>query len=77
MGALGDVAYAVDPIFGLAYPTSCPDVPPAILNPRAAWPDPDAYDAQARKLAQMFARNFEPFAGSLPAEVAAAGPRVH
>lgn len=75
-GALLDVPAEPDPIFGVLVPESCPGVPQNVLNPRKAWSDPDAYDAQARKLAQMFAQNFEPFAGSLPAEVAAAGPRA-
>jgi phosphoenolpyruvate carboxykinase (ATP) len=75
-GALLDVPAEPDPIFGVLVPESCPGVPQNVLNPRKAWSDPDAYDVQARKLAKMFARNFEPFAGSLPAEVAAAGPRA-
>ncbi|HEX7101202.1 MAG TPA: phosphoenolpyruvate carboxykinase (ATP), partial [Nitrolancea sp.] len=75
-GALLDVPAEPDPIFGVLVPASCPGVPKHVLNPRKAWSDPDAYDAQARKLAQMFARNFETFAGSLPAEVAAAGPHA-
>ena len=37
-------------------------------------PTQAAYDAQARKLAAMFRKNFEAFAADAPPEVAAAGP---
>jgi hypothetical protein len=40
-----------------------------------SWPDGAAYDAQAAKLAGMFRDNFAAFAGQVPAEVVAAGPR--
>jgi len=73
-GTLGEVAYAFDPIFGLEYPTTCPGVPPGVLEPRSAWPDPDAYDAQARKVAGLFRDNFARFANVEPA-IKAAGPR--
>ncbi len=54
-----------EPFFGLAVPKSVPDVPSDVLNPRNVWPDKAAYDAQARKLAELFYNNFkrfEPFA---------------
>ena len=66
----------VDPIFGLAIPTSCPGVPSEVLNPRNTWADPVAYDAQAMKLANMFRANFKAFAGSVTPEVLAAGPQT-
>jgi len=75
----GDLAGApmrADPIFGVQVPLTCPSVPAAVLDPRSTWADPAAYDAQARKLAAMFARNFEPFAAQVSAEVRAAGPRT-
>jgi phosphoenolpyruvate carboxykinase (ATP) len=72
---LRDVPYATDPIFGLSYPRTCPNVPAGILNPRATWPDPDAYDVQARRLARLFHENFARFPAADPA-IRAAGPRV-
>jgi phosphoenolpyruvate carboxykinase (ATP) len=72
---LRDVPYAADPIFGLSYPHTCPNVPAAILNPRATWPDPDAYDVQAHRLARLFHENFARFPAADPA-IRAAGPRV-
>ena len=74
-GDLDAVPYETDPVFNLAVPTSCPDVPPAILKPRATWSDPAAYDRQAVKLAQMFADNFRRFETDVSPDVRAAGPR--
>src|SRR5262249_49599918 len=75
-GELDNVAYETDPIFNVAVPASCPDVPPDVLKPRNTWTDPAAYDVQAAKLARMFAENFKAFEGGVTAEVRAAGPRV-
>ncbi|HEY3266938.1 MAG TPA: phosphoenolpyruvate carboxykinase [Armatimonadota bacterium] len=75
-GALSDAPTVVDPFFGLCVPTSCPGVPAEVLNPRTTWEDKTAYDAQARKLAGMFAENFKAFAAEASPEVAAAGPKA-
>ena len=75
-GALDDVEYEVDPVFGVDVPTTCPDVPTEALRPRATWADPDAYDRQAAALATMFAENFSAYADGVPGAVRAAGPRV-
>jgi phosphoenolpyruvate carboxykinase (ATP) len=74
-GSLHDAPMAVDPIFGLAHPRSCPGVPSAILDPRTAWANPGAYDDQARKLARRFHENFRRFPKA-DAAIRAAGPRV-
>jgi phosphoenolpyruvate carboxykinase (ATP) len=52
---------APEPFFGLRIPKRVPDVPSEVLNPRNAWSDKNAYDAQARKLAQLFFDNFKKF----------------
>ncbi|MEZ4559770.1 MAG: phosphoenolpyruvate carboxykinase (ATP) [Caldilineaceae bacterium] len=75
-GDLNDVETMEDPIFGLAVPTSCPGVPAEMLNPRNTWEDKDAYDAQARKLAEMFVNNFKNYADGTAAEIVAAGPKL-
>jgi phosphoenolpyruvate carboxykinase (ATP) len=75
-GQLDGVPTVTDPVFGVQVPVSVPGVPPDVLTPRATWADGAAYDVQARKLAAMFAENFERFADRVSAEVAAAGPRV-
>jgi phosphoenolpyruvate carboxykinase (ATP) len=50
--------YDVHPILNLKMPRSCPGVDAAILNPRSTWSDKAAYDAQAKKLRDMFHENF-------------------
>ena len=76
-GALADVAYRTDPVFGFEVPVSVPHVDAALLDPRATWADPAAYDVEARELADMFRENFEAkFAVDVDPAVAAAGPRA-
>jgi len=70
-GRLANVAYEHEPFFGLAIPTSVPDVPGEVLNPRNAWADHAAYDAQAKRLAGLFAENFKNFASQASAEILA------
>jgi len=75
-GALDDVAFVKDPVFGLDVPTSCPDVPAEVLDPRSTWADTAAYDRKARELATLFEENFAQFAERAAPEVRAAGPRA-
>ena len=75
-GALDAAEMRVDPVFGIEVPVAVPDVDTALLDPRATWSDPAAYDAKARELAAMFRANFEKrFAADADPAVAAAGPR--
>jgi phosphoenolpyruvate carboxykinase (ATP) len=75
-GSLARIPAGPDPVFGVMVPESCPDVPAQILQPRNTWADQAAYDAQAAKLAGMFAANFKQFEASVAPEVREAGPRV-
>jgi len=75
-GELDSVEYEEDPVFGLMIPKSCPDVPSQILNPRNTWSDKEAYDNEALKLAESFAKNIAKFSGIAP-EVIAAGPKIN
>ena len=75
-GQLDEAAHTIDPVFGLQVPTAVPGVPSEVLIPRETWPDKAAYDAQARKLAEMFRKSFAAFASQVPEAVAAAGPRL-
>ncbi|HXD82231.1 MAG TPA: phosphoenolpyruvate carboxykinase (ATP) [Candidatus Acidoferrum sp.] len=56
-GRLHGVATHTDPVFGLQIPDQVPDVPTEVLDPRATWTDPEAYDLQAKKLRAMFEEN--------------------
>ena len=60
-GSLNDATFEPEPFFGLSIPTALPNVPSDVLNPRNAWTDKAAYDAQARKLAGLFFENFRKF----------------
>jgi phosphoenolpyruvate carboxykinase (ATP) len=53
------VDYEVHPVFNLKMPTTCPNVPSEILNPRNTWADKAGYDKAADKLRNMFRDNFE------------------
>jgi phosphoenolpyruvate carboxykinase (ATP) len=75
-GALDNVTYQKHAVFNVDMPTSCPDVPAAVLDPRGTWADKAAYDAQATKLAKMFVDNFTAFEADVDAAVKAAGPSV-
>jgi phosphoenolpyruvate carboxykinase (ATP) len=72
-GQLNAVPTERHPVFGLAVPKTCPDVPPAFLDARGMWADKRAYDRAAADLAGRFNKNFEKFSGVNP-EIAAAAP---
>lgn len=67
---LSSGAFVQDTIFGLSIPTECPGVPHEVLNPRNAWAEKGAYDAHARKLVEMFRRNFDQFRATVAPEIA-------
>jgi len=73
-GELDSAEFVADPVFGMDVPTAVPGVPSEVLHPREAWADPDAYDASAAKLAEMFKANFEQFSDQVTDEVKGAGP---
>ncbi len=75
-GELDRVDTVQDPVFGLHVPVHVEGVPSEILMPRNTWPDPEAYDRQADRLAQMFAENFQRYADQVDPAVQQAGPRV-
>lgn len=75
-GKLDTVNFETHPFFGMAIPTSCPDVPTEVLNPRHTWADQKAYDEKAAYLAGLFIRNFEKYADGVSAEILAAAPKI-
>ncbi|MCK9480220.1 MAG: phosphoenolpyruvate carboxykinase (ATP) [Bacteroidia bacterium] len=75
-GELNNVQYEQDPIFGLQVPTSCPNVPSEILNPKNTWADKEAYDKKANHLAQLFVKNFEQYASGVSTEILSAAPKA-
>ena len=75
-GKLNNVEFTADPIFGVAIPTTCPDVPSELLIPRNTWSDKNAYDEKAKNLAGLFVKNFEKYADGVNAEILAAAPKA-
>jgi len=75
-GSLEKARMRPEPVFGFQVPTECPGVPSEILNPRATWPNPSDYDAQAGKLARLFRENFAQFEDQAAKSVIGAGPRI-
>jgi phosphoenolpyruvate carboxykinase (ATP) len=73
-GKLDYVAYETHPVFGLAMPQTCPNVPSHLLNPRNTWADKSAYDTKANELAHAFNKNFERFAAHASDEILSARP---
>jgi phosphoenolpyruvate carboxykinase (ATP) len=71
-GELAGVEYRTDPLFGFEVPVSVPGVDSSLLQPRLTWADPEAYDAKARELADMFRENFSKFAAD--DNIVAGGP---
>ena len=75
-GTLANANRQRDPVFGVEAITECPNVPSEILVPRNSWADKSAYDAAARKLAELFRKNFAAYESGVSAEVRDAGARV-
>jgi len=73
-GELDDAETRKDPFFGLNVPVEVPGVDGGVLDPRGTWDDGDAYDEQARKLADLFRENFSRFESQVTEEVRKAGP---
>ena len=65
-----------DPLFGVGIPTAVPDVPSEVLDPRSTWEDGAAYDAQARRLSEMFRDNFQRYSDQTSDGVRAAAPKT-
>ena len=75
-GELREVQFKTHPIFGVAVPGAVPGVPTEILDPRATWASPEAYDRTAAALAQQFVQNFEKYADFANIDILAGAPTV-
>ncbi len=75
-GQLNHVDYKEHEVFGLHMPTSCPNVPAEILDPRNTWADQASYDKKANTLANAFVKNFKVFAADASDEIMEAAPKV-
>jgi phosphoenolpyruvate carboxykinase (ATP) len=75
-GKLNNVQFENDPVFGVAIPKQCPDVPTEVLNPINTWADKTAFAEKAKYLAGLFVKNFDKYADGVSVEVLAATPKV-
>lgn len=57
-GSLAGATFRRDPNFGFEVPVNVGGVDATLLNPRATWANAAAYDTQAKKLVDMFSKNF-------------------
>lgn len=75
-GSLKKAEFRTDTYFGFAVPTSVPGVETNMLYPERTWADAKAYGETARKLVDMFQKNFARFEKTVDADVRAAAPEV-
>jgi phosphoenolpyruvate carboxykinase (ATP) len=75
-GKLHNIEFDFHPVFGMAVPKECPDVPSEVLDPRNTWADKNAYDEKAKYLAGLFIKNFEKYSDGVSAEVIGAAPNI-
>ena len=73
-GELDQVTYNEHSVFGVSFPTTCPNVPAEILDPRGAWKDKNKYDTTAEKLAKQFNDNFAKYKDGASPETLAGAP---
>jgi len=76
-GSLDKAEYENLPFFNLAIPTALKGIDSKVFNPRNLWEVPSKWDAQAKKLAQMFINNFQSFTDNEEGKrLVAAGPQL-
>jgi len=75
-GALNEVSYTKDKVFGFEVPDHCPDVPDDVLNPSLAWPSKNEYNTRYHDLAARFIDNFRKFEDQSDPEIKASGPKI-
>ncbi len=73
-GSIEEANFVRDPIFNVDVPEYVNGVNPRVLVPRDTWADVDAYDATARRVANMFIENAAAKYPEMSPEVRAAGP---
>jgi phosphoenolpyruvate carboxykinase (ATP) len=75
-GQLNNAVFRRDAHFGFEVPVAVEGVSTKLLDPRSTWVEGRAYDAQARKLVDMFVANFAKFEGHVEGSVRDAAPGI-
>ncbi|MEN7551191.1 phosphoenolpyruvate carboxykinase (ATP) [Rapidithrix thailandica] len=75
-GKLDNVEYKKHDVFGVAMPTTCPEVPAEILDPIQTWQDKNAYYEKANLLANSFNKNFTKFSEYANEEMLDGAPKA-
>ncbi|WP_416411369.1 phosphoenolpyruvate carboxykinase (ATP) [Pantoea sp. App145] len=76
-GELDDIETQTLPVFNLQIPTRLAQVSEAMLDPRASWSSPAAWQEAAQDLAQRFINNFEKYTDNAAgAALVNAGPQI-
>lgn len=75
-GELAKADYEVYDTFNLYVPTSCPEVPSSLLNPKKSWTGKADFQEEVTKLGVLFSKNFKKYADQATPDVIAAGEFV-
>lgn len=75
-GALLNVEYGTDPVFGFQVPQTCPEVPDNVLNPASSWPSQENYMQRYRELASRFIDNFKKYSSQATSDYERVGPKI-
>jgi phosphoenolpyruvate carboxykinase (ATP) len=73
-GSLRDVETQTIPHLNLEAPVAVEGVDEKLLNPKSTWKNPENFDDEAKKLAQLFVDNFKKF--DVSEDIIKAGPSV-
>jgi len=73
-GELDGMPFKTHSIFGLTFPTACPNVPDTLLDPEKMWDNGDAYETQANKLALSFIENFKAYEAGVSEDILKGAP---
>ena len=75
-GSIQHTEFKKDPIFGFDVPVALDGVDSSVLDIKGTWADPAKYDAQAKKLANMFIENFKKYEGKGEVDYTQYGPQI-
>ena len=73
-GQLSNAVFRRDAHFGFEVPVAVEGVSTKLLDPRSTWIEGKAYDAQARRLVDMFVANFAKFERHVEGSILDAAP---